>query len=83
MLRSSPFFRGFLSGFRYFGEIVVGVFNTLLLTIIYFISVGPTAFILKIRNKQLLNISFSFQPKSYWEDLNIQTRSLESHYRQF
>ena len=83
MLKRHPFLRGFLSGFRHFGGIIVNIINTVLLTLVYFISVGPTALIYRWRGRRFFQVSPPPQQESYWSDLKVQTQPIEAYYRQF
>jgi len=70
-----------IEGFKDFGKEVSYLINFLLLTIVYFISVGLTFLLVKIFNYELLKT----KPKknTYWEELNLSEQTFEDCCRQF
>ncbi len=77
------FFSGIKKGQKEFGEDIGTLVNTILLTIVYIVGVGPTSIIAKIVKKRFLNLKRDKSAKTYWEDLNLNKRQIEEYYRQF
>lgn len=76
------FLKGFKKGMHNFGQTIVIVINTVLLTIVYFIGIGLTSIIAKLVGKHFLDIS-NKDRKTHWSDLNLRKKSIEEYYRQF
>lgn len=77
------FWTGFKKGMQKFSHHVGRVVNTILLILIYFLAVGPTSLIAKLRKKHFLKLSLEKESNSYWEDLNLSKQSIEKYYKQF
>ncbi|HDR53391.1 MAG TPA: hypothetical protein ENN60_01805 [archaeon] len=75
------FFRGFGQGVGQFGELLVVLFNSLLLTLIYFLGVGPTSIIMKFRGKTFLEKKT--RKASYWKTSPSVVNEEEEAYRMF
>ena len=75
------FFKGFKKGMGDFGHNIASIINTVLLSFVYVIGVGPTSIVAKIVGKHFLEIKLS--KSSYWSDLNLKKKSIEDYYRQF
>jgi len=77
------FLKGFGTGTRDFGHHVGRVVNTSLLVVIYFLALGPTSIIAKIKKKHFLKLSLDKNTQTYWEDLNLGKKPTEKYYKQF
>lgn len=77
------FFQGFKEGQKLFGEAVFGIFNFLMLTLVYFFGVGLTSIMAKLSKKKFLEENITPQNQTYWEDLNLNKHPLQEYYRQF
>ncbi|MBN2545354.1 MAG: hypothetical protein JXB50_06125 [Spirochaetes bacterium] len=77
------FLKGIKEGFKDFGHLINNIINTVLLTVLYIIGVGPTFLFLKLFKKSILNIKKKTNVKSYWVDYNLKTEPEENYYRQF
>jgi hypothetical protein len=76
------FFKGFKKGMKDFGENISIIINSILLTLVYIIGVGATAFFARIKKKSFLEKKIS-EKKSYWSNLNLSKKKLKDYYRQF
>jgi len=74
--------KGFRNGIKKFGEDIAVLVNTALLTIVYIIGIGITSIFARIFRKKFLDLKIE-NKESYWENLNLKTKSIESYYRQF
>ena len=77
------FFRGFKIGFSEFGHIITGIVNRILLSLVYFLSVGPVSLVARIAGKTFLEMEINPARGSYWEKLDAQKREKKDFYRQF
>jgi hypothetical protein len=77
------FFSGFGEGFKEFGENLSVIVNSLLLSVVYFIGIGPTSFVAKLTKKDFLDVKPSKKAKTYWSDLDLGKKKTEEYYRQF
>lgn len=77
------FFKGFNIGQRQFGENISIIVNSVLLTFVYFVGVGPTSVVAKIFRKNFLELDIDKKSKSYWSKLNLENKSIDDYYRQF
>ena len=82
MRELKQFFRGFKIGMASFGQGIALIINTTLLTFVYLIGVGLTSITAKILGKHFLDLKPS-KKGSYWSDLKLKKKSIESYYRQF
>ncbi|MFP4656748.1 MAG: hypothetical protein ACLFNK_04180 [Candidatus Woesearchaeota archaeon] len=74
------FMKGVKDGSRLFGEMLSGLVNTALLTLVYLLVLTPTAILAKIVGKRFLNLDIT--KKSRWKNAeSIKTK--ERYYRQF
>ncbi|HZX45245.1 MAG TPA: hypothetical protein VFF28_06195 [Candidatus Nanoarchaeia archaeon] len=73
--------KGFKKGMHSFGTNLSVIINSVLLTIVYFLGVGLTAIIAKLFGKHFMDMEK--KKESYWSDLNLGKKPIESHYRQF
>lgn len=78
-----PFFKGFMSGMHAFTANIVTIINTILLTVVYIIGVGPISIIGRIKGKQFLDMKRKSQKNSYWETLDLKRKSKKEYYKQF
>ena len=77
----NEFGEGCKEGFKEFGHTIAAFVNTVLLSIVYFIGVGITAFFARLLNKRFLDMRL--KKGSYWEDLNLKKEPIENYHRQF
>jgi len=77
------FLKGIKDGFKDLGHLINNIINTVLLTVLYIIGVGPTALLLKLFKKKIMNVKKDVNAKSYWTDYNLKTEPEENYYRQF
>ncbi|MFH1408784.1 MAG: hypothetical protein ABIH34_02665 [Nanoarchaeota archaeon] len=71
------------SGFRSFGETIMVIVNTLLLSVVYLFGVGITSLIARLSGKQFLALKTDEKEKSYYEVPPSKKKSTEDSYRQF
>lgn len=83
MRKLTEFFEGFRRGVKEFGATINITVSTILLSLVYLIGVGITAFFAKLFRKHFLDIEISKEKETYWVDLNIKKKSKEEYYRQF
>ena len=76
-------FDDFKKGIKEFGDTIAVIVNSFLLTLVYILGIGATSLIAKIFGKKFLENKISTDTDSYWEDLNITTKSMEDYYKQF
>lgn len=79
----SLFFKGFKIGMKNFGNHPGRVVNTSLLVLIYFLALGPTSIIAKLKKKRFLKLSLDNSAATYWENLDLKTKPQEKYYKQF
>ena len=72
-----------LEGFKGFSGIFTNIVNFLLLSIVYFVGIGPTSIVARIFGKRFLVLKKDRSRDSYWEDYNLGKKEKESYYRQF
>lgn len=77
------FILGFKEGQKYFGQAISGLVNSVLLGIVYFVAVGGTSIVAKMSGKKFINLNLEKDKNSYWEDLNLSNKKINSYYRQF
>lgn len=77
------FFSGLKEGFKEFGENIARIVNSVLLSLVYFIGVGPTSLVAKITRKSFLDTKIDKKAKSYWSTLNLRKKPKEDYYRLF
>ena len=77
------FLKGFKNGFKDFGHLINNIINIILLTILYFVAIGPTSIILKLFKKKLLILNKNKNLSTYWNDYDLKTEPEENYYRQF
>lgn len=77
------FWQGIKQGWHSFSKNIVIIINSVLLSIVYIISVGITHIVAKLCKKHFLELKLEKNRQSYWQDLNLKKRSLEEYYRQF
>ena len=83
MNNRKEFFDNLKKGQKNFGEDIANLVNSVLLTFVYIIGVGPTSILGRLFGKNFLNLKPDKNRKSYWEDLDINKRNIEEYYRQF
>jgi hypothetical protein len=74
---------GFKKGFKEFGENIGLIVNSILLSAVYFIGVGPTYLVAKIVGKKFLDTKTDKKAKTYWSTLDLDKKTIEEYYRQF
>lgn len=77
------FFTGIKKGQKLFGETISSIINSLLLSIVYLLGVGLTAFSAKIFRKHFLDLNIEKTRETYWEELNLSRENMEDYHRQF
>lgn len=65
------------------GHTISYLINSLILSLVYFIAIGPTVFIARLRKKHFLDLKLHREAKTYWIDLNLGKKPIEKYYRQF
>ena len=82
MIKAKIFLKGMKNGLKTFGENITIIINTLLISIVYIIGVGPVSVAAKIKGKRFIDTS-NIKKKTYWKELNLKRKSLEEYYKQF
>lgn len=77
------FIKSFKIGFKEFGENIVFLVNSILLSIVYIFGVGITSIIAKLSKKTFLDTKIDKKAKTYWCDLNLDKKPIDEYYRQF
>ncbi len=77
------FIKGIKEGMKAFGEQINRLVNTILLTIVYLIGVGPVAIVAKITGKKFFETRTNKEKESYWVDLGLSKKKQEEYFRQF
>jgi hypothetical protein len=77
------FFKGFKKGMHTFGQNIAIIINSTLLLIVYVIGVGFTSIFAKIFRKRFLEIKISQKRNTYWLELDLKKKPIETYYRQF
>jgi len=83
MAKIKQIFNEFIEGSKLFGELISMVINSILLIFVYFIGVGLTSIFAKILGKKFLDKKIDKNCKSYWKELNLETKPVKEYYRQF
>lgn len=83
MSYTGQFLKGFRKGMHDFGQTLVIIINSSLLLIVYVIGVGLTSIFAKICGKHFLETKISRKKETYWSDLDLKRKDIESYYRQF
>jgi len=66
-----------------FGHLMSGMLNSLVLSIIYILVIGPTAFLARLKKKHFLVLEIQKGARSYWTDLNLGVKPLAKYFKQF
>lgn len=82
MSELKQFWDGFKSGVKGFGECIAVIINTVLLSVVYIIGVGITSIVAKISGKHFLENKIS-KRSTYWTNLNLKKKHIDTYYRQF
>jgi hypothetical protein len=82
MTAFKQFFSGFLNGFKNFSHIIINIVNFILLSIVYFVGIGPTSVVAKIARKNFLDLKKK-KTDSYYTKKDIKKEPIENYYRQF
>lgn len=77
------FFSGFKKGMYDFGQNIAIIINSALLLIVYLVGIGLTSIFAKVFGKHFLETKISKKRETYWSDLNIKKKPIETYYRQF
>lgn len=70
------------SGFERIGKTISNIVNFILLSIIYFIGIGPVAVISKLMGKHFLEPKKDSR-KSNWHEHKVEKQPLDKYYRTF
>lgn len=81
--KNYSFLKGIKEGFKDLPLAINNIINTILLTILYFIGIGPIAIVMKLGKKRLLLTYKEKEKNSYWLDYNLTKEKEENYYRQF
>ncbi len=82
--KSGVFLMGCKEGMHLFGQNLALIVNTILLSAVYLIGVGPTSLIARLVGKRFLETKLrKGKNDSYWQDLSLKKRPMEEYYRQF
>lgn len=81
MITETPFFKGLRRGLIDFSENIVIFLNLFLLSLVYFLGVGPVFLAAKISGKFFLSLDIDKKVKTYWEK-RIDKKN-DNYYRQF
>ena len=65
----------------YLRKAIISIINTVLLSIVYFLSIGFVSIVAKIFGKKFLNLAIDRDKTTYWDD--VEKKSSEDYYRQF
>ncbi len=74
------FSRGFIDGFKLFGETVANIVNFFLMLIAYIVGIGLTSIVARISGKRFLDYK---KKDSYWIKRNQGKEKEERYYRLF
>jgi hypothetical protein len=77
------FFKDVRKGMERFGKDISTLVNTVILSVVYIISVGITSLVARMAGKRFLDMKLDKKAKSYWSNLNARKRSMDQYYRQF
>lgn len=77
------FLKGFIKGFKDFGENMADLINMLILLLVYVLGVGLSALLVRFLRKDLLDRAPSLAKKTYWVPLDLKQNEVENYYRQF
>ncbi|MCS6915266.1 MAG: hypothetical protein RMK29_15790 [Myxococcales bacterium] len=80
---AGPLWRSLLHGMRTFGRHVALGVNAILLTIIYFGALGPTALVARLLRRRFLDLAPAPDKETFWQDLDLEARSLDAYFRQY
>ncbi len=83
MSNVSSFFKGLKQGMILFGHTIAGIINAILLSIVYVMGVGVTSIIAKLCKKHFLELKPKKEVKTYWDNLDIKTKTKQDYLRQF
>lgn len=75
------FFKGFVAGFKHFGQGITNIVNFILTLVIYIIGVGLTSIVAKAFGKHFLSLRKT-NKKSAWSAKNSHPKP-DDFYRQF
>jgi hypothetical protein len=76
------FLSGVKEGFREYGENILLIINSVLLSVVYFIGIGLTSLAAKAAGKRFFDKADK-RSKTYWTDLDHGKRQKNGYYRQF
>lgn len=71
-----------MKGQKLFGETISVIINSILLTLVYLFGVGLSSIFGKIFGNKFLD-STNINKESYWAELNLTKKSIETYYKQF
>ena len=82
-MKWKEFFKGIKRGQKSFGEDIAQIINLVLLTFVYIVGVGLTSIFAKIVGKHFLDLHIEKGRDSYWEELNLDKKSIDEYHRPF
>lgn len=71
------------SSFKKFGEFIASMVNFILLLPVYFLGVGLSALLLKMKKEKPLDLHEKKESGSYWKSYDLKTESKETYKRMF
>jgi len=77
------FFTGIKEGFELYGEVIILVINSILLSFVYIFGIGVTSIIAKLSGKRFLDLRTDKELKSYWKASDTSNKELNDYYKQF
>ena len=77
------FYVGFKIGMNNFGQNIATIVNSTLLFTVYMLGIGLTSIIARIFGKHFLETEILKKRKTYWSNLNLKKKPIETYYRQF
>lgn len=77
------FFKGLKKGQKFFGDVIAGLINSVLLSIVYFLGIGLTSIFAKVLGKEFLELYPDKNAKTYWTDLDSGKKPIKEYFRQF
>ncbi len=75
-MKTGNFLAGYKEGFLLFGKTLSNLIHIILLSLIYFIGVGLTSIICRLRGKKFLELKQDKNKISYWEDKEIDEKNI-------
>lgn len=82
MTATTNFFNGFKKGTTVFGEEIIRLVNSLLLTVVYLLGIGITSIVARLARKRFLDTTWK-KKGSYWSDKDTTAKEVKKYERQF